>query len=431
MACPTRTVVNQSVLCHLCLNLTNYLLQGELEHWSPKASYCRTDHKLFVRQLTWIKHRQACICHVGDSIVHQPHIEITELARSLDAHHHIGLTQKCPIHIGSYLHVHEGDPAIKNFVSKLKLHLLCQIMMSRNVAESDQDTNSIILKDNQMYCHNTTRFNYTIYDVHRAQDIINCMGYDINPQNSHCNVMVLGGKNDIMGPRGHKFIYAKVLGVYHTNVIFIGSGMVNYTPIQMEFLWVRWYPVSAWDTSTMDCVRFPPMADEHSFDFLDPTDVLRGCHIIPSFAGKRDGLMDQVSQHVQEIRMIGMHITLIGELCYHFMHDLYVVFFHTFRFVDHNMLMWFHFGLGVGHTYSHYHTSQAESQDEYLAGFAHNAQDIGDEEEVESHDEEDEDEEEDCERENGPEQQFGSSSESLLSELRDMYDSDLELDYEN
>jgi hypothetical protein len=46
-------------------------------------------------------------------MVHRPHVEITELAKSPHAHHHIGATQKFPVHIGSYLISHEGDPAIK------------------------------------------------------------------------------------------------------------------------------------------------------------------------------------------------------------------------------------------------------------------------------------------------------------------------------
>jgi hypothetical protein len=46
-------------------------------------------------------------------MVHRPHVEITELAKSPHAHHHIGATQKFPDHIGSYLISHEGDPAIK------------------------------------------------------------------------------------------------------------------------------------------------------------------------------------------------------------------------------------------------------------------------------------------------------------------------------
>jgi hypothetical protein len=103
--------------------------------------------------------------------------------------------------------------------------------------------------------------------------------------------MILRADDDT-GSHGHKYIYGKVLGIYHVNVIFIGNGMVDYTPLRTEFLWVRWYtPVddsAAWETLKLDRLSFPRMSDEFSFDFLDAADVLRGCHIIPSFAdGKR------------------------------------------------------------------------------------------------------------------------------------------------
>jgi hypothetical protein len=180
---------------------------------------------------------------------------------------------------------------LQNFVPKLKDHLMRRIHKSRDRPESEdeKDLNTVILKDDRMYQHNISRFNYTTYDVRRAQDVI-------NPKTPHCNVMVLRADDDT-GNQDHRYIYGKVLGVYHINVIFIGSGMVDYTPLRLEFLWIRWYePMdqrSAWETSTLDRVTFPPMADEHSFGFLDPADVLRGCHVIPSFAsGKRhhDGL---------------------------------------------------------------------------------------------------------------------------------------------
>jgi hypothetical protein len=45
--------------------------------------------------------------------------------------------------------------------------------------------------------------------------------------------------------------------------------------------------VSNWDTSSLDRVRFPPMVNECSFDFLDPVLVLRGSHIIPAFTSLR------------------------------------------------------------------------------------------------------------------------------------------------
>jgi hypothetical protein len=140
-----------------------------------------------------------------------------------------------------------------------------------------------------MYHHNIIRVNYTTYDVHRAQDVI-------NPRTSHCNIMVLRPNND-MEPQDHRFSYGKVLGIYHVNVIVVGVDMVDYTPLRMECLWIRWYEpmqqLCSWDDSTLDRVKFQSLEDEYSVDFLDPADILRGCHVVPSFASRRkhpDGL---------------------------------------------------------------------------------------------------------------------------------------------
>lgn len=36
----------------------------------------------------------------------------------------------------------------------------------------------------------------------------------------------------------HPFNYARVLGVYHINAVYVGPGMVDYQPHWLEFLWV-------------------------------------------------------------------------------------------------------------------------------------------------------------------------------------------------
>lgn len=66
-----------------------------------------------MKQLTRIERRQVRIRRIGDKIKHRPHVEIAELATSPLAHHHIGMTQKYPVHLGTYLRSHQGDPAIK------------------------------------------------------------------------------------------------------------------------------------------------------------------------------------------------------------------------------------------------------------------------------------------------------------------------------
>jgi hypothetical protein len=184
----------------------------------------------------------------------------------------------------------------------LKRHLLPQILSilrnerashsadhSRGESHGDNlpldgegDINSIYLKNDRMFEHSLLRINYTTYDVRRSQDVVNTM-------TSHCNVMVLANHTDnSIRVSHHRFKYARVLGIYHANVIYIGAGMVDYDPRRVEFLWVRWYEhldaiPSGWDARRLDRIRFPSVNDEESFGFLNPSDVLRGCHVIPAF----------------------------------------------------------------------------------------------------------------------------------------------------
>lgn len=141
-----------------------------------------------------------------------------------------------------------------------------------------------------MYSHRIVRFNYTTYDVRRAQDVV-------NPGTPHCNIMLLKTHTDDSpddpepepeeAQDTHPFLYARVIGIYHVNVIYTGPGMVNYNPTRFDFLWVRWYThvPSSRSPYRLDQLKFPPMSGqlEDAFGFVDPADVLRSCHIIPAF----------------------------------------------------------------------------------------------------------------------------------------------------
>lgn len=164
--------------------------------------------------------------------------------------------------------------------------------------------NTILMKDNRVYNHKLARFYHTTYDVRRSEDII-------NPKTSHSNIMLLadhkpidGTSSDPSATATHPFIYARVLGIYHVNVVYIGPGMSGYAPMRFDFLHVRWFqhdgpggmksgPSADWASLRLDHLSFPPMARQDSFGFVDPSLVLRACHIIPVFAsGKRyaDGI---------------------------------------------------------------------------------------------------------------------------------------------
>lgn len=133
------------------------------------------------------------------------------------------------------------------------------------------------------------RINYTTYDIRRCQDVV-------HPLTSHCDVMLL---NNAAQPMAHPswYCYARVLGIFHANVLYVGPGMVDYQPHCMQLLWVRWFrsmpSSSGWSARWLDALDFPPIYDENSFGFIDPTDVMRGCHIVPAFSrGRRhrDGI---------------------------------------------------------------------------------------------------------------------------------------------
>ena len=96
-------------------------------------------------------------------------------------------------------------------------------------------------------------------------------------------------------PSIHPFLYGHILGIFHVNTIYKGPTMDDYNPRQFYFLWIRWYdldlPTQKGKSTSpyqLEWLTFPSMFDEHAFGFVDPADVIRGCHIVPAFAkGKK------------------------------------------------------------------------------------------------------------------------------------------------
>ena len=197
---------------------------------------------------------------------------------------------------------------LQNFSSKLKEHLLPCIQAalhqeaelcldqsgirttSNNEYYRHFDSNGrdfVLLNKDLIYHHKIICFHFTTYDVQRGTEII-------NPGTSHCNIMLLADKVDSVTNSSnlHRFLYARVLGAYHANVIYTGPGMHDYEARRFDFLWVRWFEVmnpasSGWESSKLDSVRFPPLCEEASLGFVDPKDILYGCHLIPAFAKGR------------------------------------------------------------------------------------------------------------------------------------------------
>ncbi|KAF9234634.1 hypothetical protein BU15DRAFT_16883, partial [Melanogaster broomeanus] len=249
-----------------------------------------------------------------------------------EEHYHIGRTENFPVNLSQFAQGERDDPATVDFVLQLKAHLLLRIK-AMHVEESSTEggpctLNQIVFKNDRIYRHNILRINYTTYNICRAQDVV-------HPNTEHHNVMLLAA--DFKGTSQHPFCYARVLGIYHANVIYIGPGSRDYQARRLDFLWVRWYKVvdmpSGWCHQALDALQFAPMMGEDAFGFIDPADVLRGCHLIPAF--------DKGKLHPDGVAMS------------HYARDandwkLYYVN----RFVDRDMVLRYHWGLAVGHRYA-------------------------------------------------------------------------------
>lgn len=93
-------------------------------------------------------------------------------------------------------------------------------------------------------------------------------------------------------PETHPYWYARVLGIFHADVLHTGANATTRSVQQIEFLWVRWFGMAQGHRYGSAAARLPKVGfvdqvDDLAFGFLDPALVLRGCHMIPAFAGGR------------------------------------------------------------------------------------------------------------------------------------------------
>jgi hypothetical protein len=179
---------------------------------------------------------------------------------------------------------------LQNFIPRLKDHFLSRLLGREFDGDEFQytpeDRSTIRIIGDQIYSGKVLRINYTSYDIRRDQD-------SMNPR-THCDVMVLSTET---GPGAHQYWYARVLGIFHAKVNHIGLEARNHSIQHMEFLWVRWFgmePGYRWGfkTARLPKIGFVPDTDEGAFGFLDPSLVIRGCHLVPCFAnGRTSGLL--------------------------------------------------------------------------------------------------------------------------------------------
>ncbi|KAF7374197.1 GLOBIN domain-containing protein [Mycena sanguinolenta] len=252
-------------------------------------------------------------------------------------HHHISLSKRSFFNIYEFSSLSEfaDDPAVKDFLKKLRTHLLCRLLDLPYDGDeeefSPQDLMDVVFQNDRLYTHQIMRINYTTYDVQRAED-------SINPR-TNSDVMVLS-REDEDGPNSHPYWYARVLGIFHADVRHVGPRSRSSRSVRMEFLWVRWFGrdlnhKSGWKAKRLDRLGFIPAigesADDGAFGFLDPDLVIRAAHIIPAFRyGKTSDLLPKSIARRPEDE------------------DEDYVFYYVNCFVDRDMFMRY-FGTAPGH----------------------------------------------------------------------------------
>lgn len=91
----------------------------------------------------------------------------------------------------------------------------------------------------------------------------------------------MGGNND--------YVYGRVMGLFHANIVYGGSGSLDYRKRRFDFLWIRWFTeISSggeiWSSKQMQRVKLAPLTDPSSWGFVDPSCLVRCAHIIPRFS---------------------------------------------------------------------------------------------------------------------------------------------------
>jgi hypothetical protein len=100
--------------------------------------------------------------------------------------------------------------------------------------------------------------------------------------------MMLAPDDGVDNPDQHPFTYARVIGVFHVDVVHNVPG-ASTVPQSIPFLWVRRFRLDrrfkgGFKRKRLHRIEFLPDSDPAAFGFVNPDEVIRGAHLIPAFA---------------------------------------------------------------------------------------------------------------------------------------------------
>lgn len=151
----------------------------------------------------------------------------------------------------------------------------------------EDNTEELFIEDNTLRKHPILNIKFTSYEVQREDDIVH-IGYD----QTGISVYTPTLEEDENEP----WSYATVLAVFHLTVRTVSKP----EPQTITVLWVRWMERNATglagpNSQNYTRVSFVPWTGTPggAFDFVDPSHVIRACHLIPAFSlGRTHELLD-------------------------------------------------------------------------------------------------------------------------------------------
>ena len=143
---------------------------------------------------------------------------------------------------------------------------------------TDSDRNSVCIVGSKIYSVQMCHIYYTSYDLQQQCDTVN--------PHTHLDIMMCSPINE---EGAEPYWYVRVLRVYHANIWvenLVIPGAKNTRC--MDFLWVHWFGeepgyLSGFHRACLPKIGFVPSTDEFAFSFVNPANVVRGCHLIPAF----------------------------------------------------------------------------------------------------------------------------------------------------
>lgn len=107
-------------------------------------------------------------------------------------------------------------------------------------------------------------------------------------------MVLLDEGEEVADEERNPYAYAHLLAVGHMMVRYNGPGgettgiFADGRYHRMDILRVRWYEqdnsyTAGWRARRLPRLSLAPSSDRFAYGFLDPLDVIRGCHIMPAF----------------------------------------------------------------------------------------------------------------------------------------------------